>query len=80
MHNLSRQLSIGRNKNHKRIASAAEYDAIVKAIECGDVSQPIDGLFDDHPEYTTTIKVDPAITGNAVMNHLYEMHVLKGVW
>ena len=65
-------------QNHKRIPSAAEYDAIAKAIERGEVSQPMNDLFDDRPEYTTTIKVDPAITGNAVMNHLYEMHILKG--
>ncbi len=65
-------------QNHKRIASSSEYDAIVKAIERGDISRPIDDIFDDHPEYTTTIKVDPTMAGNAVVNHLYEMHVLKG--
>jgi hypothetical protein len=64
--------------NQKRLASSAEYDAIVKAIEIGAVSQTIDDLFDDRPEYTTTIKVDPSITGNAVANHLHDMHVLKG--
>lgn len=65
-------------RHDKRIASAAEYDAIAKAIELGKYSQPIAELSDDRPEYTTTVKVDPSVEGNAVTNHMHEMHVLKG--
>jgi hypothetical protein len=64
--------------NQKRLASSTEYDAIVKALEIRAVSQTIDELFDERPEYTTTIKVDPSAAGNAATNHLHEMHVLKG--
>jgi hypothetical protein len=64
--------------NQKRLASSAEYDAIVKALEIRAESQTIDDLFDERPEYTTTIKVDPSAAGNAATNHLHEMHVLKG--
>jgi hypothetical protein len=65
-------------RNHKRLASAAEYDAIAKAIKRGEVSQSIADLFDDHPEYTSTARVAPPVSGNAVANRLREMHVLKG--
>jgi eukaryotic-like serine/threonine-protein kinase len=65
-------------QNHKRLPSSAEYDAIMKAIERGDVLQPIHDLSDERPEYTTTIMLAPAISGNAVTNHLYDMHILKG--
>ncbi len=65
-------------RNHKRIASAVEYDAIAKAIELGQCSRPIEELSDDRPEYTTTVKADQATGGNAAKNHLREMHVLKG--
>jgi hypothetical protein len=64
--------------NQKRLASSAEYDAIVKALETGAVSQTVEDLFDDRPEYTTTMKVNPTIIGNAATNHLHEMHVLRG--
>jgi hypothetical protein len=72
-------------KNQSRLPSAAEYDAIVSAVEHGearlvDTGLPvrISDLFDNLPELTTTTKTASRLDGNAVVKHFNQMHVLKG--
>jgi len=71
--------------NHLRLPSAAEYGAMLAAVEAGearyvDSGAPatLDDLFDDSPEFSTTIKAAPSIVGNGVTNHLRKLHLLEG--
>jgi len=71
--------------NHLRLPSAAEYQAIVAAVEAGEARYvdsgavaTLDDLFDDSPEFSTTIKASPSIVGNGVTNHLRKLHLLAG--
>jgi serine/threonine protein kinase len=72
-------------ENQKRLPSATEYDAIVAAVKDGtaksvDSGTParMEDLFDDSPEYSSTIKSVNDLYGNGVEKHFRDMHVLKG--
>ena len=71
-------------KIQKRLPTAAEYDAIVAAVERGEARIVATGapatmqdLFDDFPELSTTVKVIESKAGNGVQK-FRDMHVLKG--
>jgi len=68
----------------KRLPSAAEYEAIIAAVERGEARfvetgapARMDDLFDDFPEFSTTVKTIDSMGGNRVRN-FRDMHVLKG--
>jgi len=72
-------------KNQTRLPSAAEYDAIIAAVDHGGVRLvktglpiTINDLFDGFPELSTTIKTVSRLDGNAMVRHFNKMHVLKG--
>jgi eukaryotic-like serine/threonine-protein kinase len=69
----------------KRLPSAAEYEAIVTVVERGEARfvetgalATMDDLFDDFPEFSTTVKTIESKAGNSIQNHFRDMHVLKG--
>jgi hypothetical protein len=72
--------------NQMQIPSSADYDAIITAAKRGEArnvhtgeAAKMDDLFDDVPEWSTTIKTESKkIGGNAAARHLREMHVLRG--
>jgi hypothetical protein len=72
-------------KNQTRLPSAAEYDAIVAAVQYGDARSvktgfpvTINDLLDGLPELSTSTKTASRLDGNAVVKHFNQMHVLKG--
>ncbi|HKG97365.1 MAG TPA: serine/threonine-protein kinase, partial [Pyrinomonadaceae bacterium] len=71
--------------NQTRLPSSAEYDEIIGAVERGEArsvrtgeAAKMDGLFDNYPEWSTTIQSDSRIGGNRAVRHLLGLHVLKG--
>lgn len=68
-----------------RIPSSAEYDAITDAVKRGrarimETGEPakMEDLFDNHPEWTTTLAPYSEVSGNGGTRRLRKMHVLKG--
>jgi hypothetical protein len=71
--------------NQTRLPSSAEYDTIIGAVERGEArsvrtGEPVkmDDLFDNYPEWSTTIQSDSRIGGNRAVRHLRGLHLLKG--
>lgn len=71
--------------NQTRLPSSAEYDMIIAAVERGEArsvrtGEPVkmDDLFDNYPEWSTTMQSDSRIGGNRAARHLRGLHVLKG--
>ncbi len=68
-----------------RIPSSAEYDAVTDAVKRGEArslqtGEPakMEDLFDNHPEWTTSLVPSSEVSGNGVSRRLRKMHVLKG--
>jgi hypothetical protein len=69
----------------KRLATAAEYDAIIKAVQHGDAISmktgkaiEVNDLFDEFPEYSATVKSMKGVVGMDVDNQFRDMRILKG--